>query len=77
MKLVLKNTHVNVEISPEDIPAEVCEALFEAIHHGWPVKNDIIVTIIRNCWNSAHSKKKPNNSPHESVELIKIEARGH
>jgi hypothetical protein len=53
MKIVLKNTHVNVEICPEDIPDEVLEQLTDAIRHGWPVSNDVVDTIIRNCRNNA------------------------
>jgi hypothetical protein len=53
MKLVLKNTHVNVEISPEDIPVVALDGLLEAIRHGWPVANDIIEAIIRDGRNKA------------------------
>jgi hypothetical protein len=47
MKLVLKNTHVNVEISPEDIPAAALDGVLEAIRQGWPINYDVIEGIIR------------------------------
>jgi hypothetical protein len=53
MKITLKTTHYDIEICPEEVPDAALEGLIEAVRHGWPVGNDIVDTIIKNCRNKA------------------------
>jgi hypothetical protein len=79
MKIILKSTFSDLEIDPAEIPDAVLEQLLAAIRYGHPTGHDAVEAIIRGCRSNAlaHGKKNPNNSPQETAELIKIEARGH
>jgi hypothetical protein len=73
MKIILKATHYDIEIDPEEIPSEVLEQLLAAVRYGHPTGHDAVEAIIRGCRSNAlaHGKENPNNSQ-ENAGIIKI-----
>jgi hypothetical protein len=63
LRITIKATHYNLEFGPEEVPGAAFNGLLEAIRQGFPVANDIIDAIVRDCCSNALAQQeKPKQS---------------
>jgi len=66
VKIILKSTHFNIELGPEELSDSSLAQLLEAVCGGWPVNNDTIGVILRDYRASAVNRSAAEDDLGES-----------